>query len=148
MMGGPGRIVLRNQFNFDTALSWMTSRDPLASPIDTEKASLDFMREYSNLHAGILRASFERCGILFGVSLPQIMTGELKRSTTQLSGARSTLSEWILTDGKLHIVSTAEIDIVDSGKFEAARATLDSELLREQAKANSGTFDSTGFEFF
>jgi hypothetical protein len=133
LWGAPGRIVLKTHFALATANEWAARA--AGKPVEEiqEAFAVDFMREFSNLHAGSLRGQLEAHGLLFGISLPFIMAGNSERTLRELAGTKTATRGWLLTDGAHHVVCTAELEIADSKRLERVRGALEAAVVGETA---------------
>jgi hypothetical protein len=117
-----GRITLKVHFDIETAIAWAASglnksKDQVESAI-----ALDFMREYSNLHAGFLRGLFESKGIEFAMTLPFVNEDYHPRSRP--ATANYNTSSWMLTDGQHEIRYSVELEFDDALNVDLVREVL------------------------
>lgn len=146
LWGGPGRIIIKSHFDLQTAAVWSAKGLGIENPEEMDEIVVtDFIREFSNLHAGYLRGLFEEHGLLFGISLPFIMAGNSERTLQSLHGVRVEKTAWGLSDGEHGIICTAEIELLDSRAIEAVQPGLEGALAKE--KSGEAQDDSGDVEF-
>lgn len=137
LWGSAGKITIKTHFRLDTAVAWASiGLDRRVEDVD-EFTAIDFFREFSNLHAGFLRGSFEELKMLFGLSLPFIMHGEDEEIAQMVRSSRVRSGAWVLSDGRQSVICTSEIELTDASKFEKARTELEKTMRESSAEKTS-----------
>jgi CheY-specific phosphatase CheX len=141
LWGSPGRARLEFQFNLESAVQLASiGLGKNQEDIDDDIA-LDFMREFSNTHAGYLRGVFENAGERFGVSLPFILSGSAERTQSGMDGAEKMSTSWILSLDSTEIVGTLDLEIVDRQKMEALQVHLTATMGKSVDQGDVNFFD-------
>jgi hypothetical protein len=128
LTGPLGKIFLRVYFDLNQARRMAAETFGKAESDVSDTLAMDFMREYSNLHAGSMRAVLERNSFGFDMSLPaspSTASSELKKLSRDASGQTNV---WMLTDGQTEIVCFAKIELNDDKPFRRALPELAAEL--------------------
>ena len=122
-----GRITLKVHFNTATAVAWAACGLNKSKEQIEDDVAIDFMREYSNLHAGFLRGLFESKGIDFAMTLPFVTEDshlQLRPATANFKAA-----SWTLTDGHYEIRYSVETEFDDVLNADQVREVLLSEVI-------------------
>jgi len=141
LWGGPGRVMLKAHFDLETASVWAAHGLQMSESAVEDSVSIDFFREFCNLHAGFLRGVLEANGLLFGISLPFIMAGDSEGMFQELQGNSVETCAWRLVEGNHAVICTAEIEIIDPKAIELVQPSLESRLMEEDMKKASGADD-------
>lgn len=110
LWGPSGKLNFKVYFSFETAAHLISRLGTTDENTIDDEASVDFMREYTNLNAGYMRGLFEKVGLRLGMTIPFVM-GTSSEDVCKIAG---------LTDGKGLVwrLAADDIDVICSIEFE------------------------------
>jgi CheY-specific phosphatase CheX len=107
MTSGSNSIALVHFFTLETAVALAERLIKDDSPLDRETQALDFMREFSNLHGGVVRAMAHKLDMKISASLPMVISTHQSLIKSSMANPKRTV--WKLKAGEATVVGAATV---------------------------------------
>ncbi len=136
--GSTFRLAFRAHFSSRSVRNLMTASLGVSGAQVNETQLKDYMREYSNLVAGGVKATFNAFGVASGISLPLVTDGfdEVLYATSQKPEVIQDLWELCWSGGS--VICGSSIEILDHNQF--AKLPIKSEVSNTETTSDEDAF--------